>query len=359
MNAAAASAAHQREGIRYVRTFLFSMQIDSPLARLHIATKFIGVLLISLVIVRQMSMHDPDPAGAVVLAVLSLVALLMSGALVWLFRSYLFVIFPMLTMLFLTWLIFNPDRGTQVYFERPLYDGTLTLALSASLAALVLFPMIYYRLARSLSWGLVGGLALALALAWLKLNPRLVLAQVPFFHPLSLIVSDKNLVVAATKVFGYATMVFLSLTLVMTTRDAETLGAMQQLGLPYSVSFFTSVMLRSLSMAVLDYGTIRQAQVARGVDVMRKGVVGRILDLARVSVPLIVTMIRRSTEVGDAVNARGMTRLSIRPVEFRETRPVRAVDLVLMVLLVALAVAVLVFQLNLSRLIGISVASAP
>jgi len=253
MNAAAASAAHQREGIRYVRTFLFSMQIDSPLARLHIATKFIGVLLISLVIVRQMSMHDPDPAGAVVLAVLSLVALLMSGALVWLFRSYLFVIFPMLTMLFITWLIFNPDRGTQVYLERQLYDGTLTLALSASLAALVLFPMIYYRLARSLSWGLVGGLALALALTWLKLNPRLVLAEVPFFHPLSLIVSDKNLVVAATKVFGYATMVFLSLTLVMTTRDAETLAAIRD----------------GLWMAVNAAGTARRARIP-GRDVAGK-----------------------------------------------------------------------------------------
>jgi energy-coupling factor transport system permease protein len=151
-------------------------------------------------------------------------------------------------------------------------------------------------------------------------------------------------------------MVFLSLTLVMTTRDAETLGAMQQLRLPYSVSFFTSIMLRSLSMAVLDYGTIRQAQVARGVDVKRKSVLGRILDLARVSVPLIVTMIRRSTEVGDAVMARGMTRLSTQPVEFRETRPVRAVDLVLMVLFVALALAVVVFQFNLSRLLGITVA---
>ena len=357
MNAVAASTAPQREGIRYVRTFLFSMQIDSPLARLHIVTKVIGVLLISLIIVHQMSMDDPDPAGAVVLAVLSLVALLMGGALVWLFRSYLFVIFPMLSMLFITWLVFNPDRGARVFYDHPWYDGTVTLALSLSLAALILVPLLYYRITRSIFWGLVGGIALSLALNWLRLNPRLVLAEVPFFHPMSLIISDKNLVVATTKVFGYATMVFLSLTLVMTTRDAETLGAMQQAGLPYSVSFFTSVMLRSLSMAVLDYGTIRQAQVARGVDVKGKSIFGKIMDLACISVPLIVTMIRRSTEVGDAVMARGMTRLSVRPVEFRETRPIRAVDLVLMVVFLVLTVAVLVFQFNLSRSLGLSVAS--
>jgi energy-coupling factor transporter transmembrane protein EcfT len=109
---------------------------------------------------------------------------------------------------------------------------------------------------------------------------------------------------------------------------------------------------------VLDYGTIRQAQVARGVDVKGKSIFGKILDLARISVPLIVTMIRRSTEVGDAVMARGMIRLSARPVEFRETRPVRAVDLFLIALFVILVAAVLIFRFNLSRLLGLTVASA-
>jgi energy-coupling factor transporter transmembrane protein EcfT len=261
----------------------------------------------------------------------------------------------MLSTLFITWLVFNPDRGTHVYLDLPLYDGTAALALSLSLAVVILVPVITYRLTRTVFWGLVGGIVLAVVLNRLELNPRLVLAEFPFFHPLSLVVSDKNLVVATTKVFGYATMVFLSLTLVMTTRDAETLGAMQQAGLPYSVSFFTSIMLRSLSMAVLDYGTIRQAQVARGVDVKRKSILGKILDLARISVPLIVTMIRRSTEVGDAVMARGMTRLSAKPAVFRETRPIRAVDLVLMTLFILLAVAVLGFQFNLSRLLGMPI----
>jgi len=348
----AASPSTQREGKEYVRTFLFSMKINSPLARLHILTKVAGVLLISLVIVRLMDMNDPDPVGAVAMAVVSLVALFMGGALIWLFRSYLFVIFPMLSTLFITWLIFNPDRGTRVYLDLPLYDGTITLALSLSLLTLIVVPMITYRLTRTFFWGLVAGIVLAVALNRLGLNPRIVLAEVPFFHSLNLVVSDKNVVVATTKVFGYATMVFLSLTLVMTTRDAETLGAMHQARVPYSVSFFTSVMLRSLSMAVLDYGTIRQAQVARGVDIKRKSILGKILDLARISVPLIVTMIRRSTEVGDAVMARGMTRLSTQPVEFRETRPIRAIDLILLMLFVLLAIAVLGLHFNLTHLLG-------
>lgn len=351
------AASARREGKEYVRTFLFSMKIDSPLARLHVATKVIGILLLSIIVVRLMDAANPDPVGTFLLAVLSMIALLLGGVIIWLFRSYLFVLFPMLSTLFVTWLIFNPDPGTRTFLELPIYDGTITLALSLGLAVLILTPIIYFQLTRSIFWGLVIGIGLTIALNRFGLNPKLTLAEISVFHPLSLLVSDKSIVVAATKVFGYATMVFISLTLVMTTRDAEVIGAMRQARAPYSVSFFTSIMLRSLSMAVLDYGTIRQAQVARGVDLQRKSIFGKILDLARISVPLIVTMIRRSTEVGDAVMARGMTRLSSKPATFRETRPLRAIDVILILFFIALALVVLLLNFNLTQLLGLDITS--
>ena len=42
---------------RYVRTFLFSMRINSPLAKLHVITKVVVVLATSLLIVRLMLVH--------------------------------------------------------------------------------------------------------------------------------------------------------------------------------------------------------------------------------------------------------------------------------------------------------------
>ncbi|HLC02822.1 MAG TPA: hypothetical protein VJK02_07285, partial [Anaerolineales bacterium] len=72
------------------------------------------------------------------------------------------------------------------------------------------------------------------------------------FQPISLVISDKNVVVAVTKVFGYATMVFGSLTLVMTTRDAEVAGTLRPMQVLHSVSSFAPVVLRSLSLAVLE-----------------------------------------------------------------------------------------------------------
>jgi energy-coupling factor transporter transmembrane protein EcfT len=353
MSATAASAVPQREGKEYVRTFLFSMKIDSPLAKLHVVSKLVSILLVSLILVKLMNMTRPDPVGVVVLAVLSLFSLYLGGVIAWLFRSYLVVLFPMLGTLIITWLVFNPDPGTRVFFEFPLYAGSVHLQLSLGLLVFFAAPWIYFRFTRRIFWGLVGGIALIILLNRLDLNPSLHLTEFRLFQPIPLIISDKNLVVAVTKVFGYATMVFASLTLVMTTRDAEVAGTLRQLRMPYSVSFFASVMLRSLSMAVLDYGTIRQAQVARGVDLQDKSIFARLLDLARISVPLIVTMIRRSTEVADAVMARGMTLLSANPVTFRETRPLNAIDVLVMAMFVGLTVVVYGFNFNLTHLLGI------
>jgi hypothetical protein len=51
-------------GKEYVRTFLFSMRLDAPLNHLHVITKFVGILILSVVLVRVMDEHNPDPLMA-------------------------------------------------------------------------------------------------------------------------------------------------------------------------------------------------------------------------------------------------------------------------------------------------------
>ena len=65
------------------------------------------------------------------------------------------------------------------------------------------------------------------------------------------------------------------------------------------------LMFRNLNTILLDYQNIRSAQIARAANVLRKNVFSRLIDLAYVSVPLVATMIRRSTEMGVALYARG------------------------------------------------------
>jgi energy-coupling factor transporter transmembrane protein EcfT len=282
-----------RSGKQYVRTFLFSMQINSPLARLHVITKVVIILVTSTLIVRLMDARAPDPLGVGVLMVAGLLLLLLSGAGRWLFRSYLVVIFPMLSVLFITWVIFNRDPGTHVFLS------------------------------------------------------------LPITQQVSLVASDANLLAALTKVLGYAAMVFVSLTLVMTTRDIEFVGAMQQLRIPYVAAFFLSLVLRTLSSAVMDYETIRQAQVARGVALQPRSLPGRLRDMAHMSVPLVATMIRRSTEVSDAVIARGFRLGGAAPTEYHEAQPLHAGDWVVLALQGLLLVAVFYPSANLTHWVGL------
>jgi energy-coupling factor transporter transmembrane protein EcfT len=285
--------ADDKSGKQYVRTFLFSMQINSPLARLHVITKVAIILINSTLIVRLMDARDPDPLGVGLLMVAALALLLLSGAGRWLFRSYLVVIFPMLSVLFVTWVIFNRDPGTHVY----------------------------------LSW--------------------------PITQQVTLVASDANLLTAFTKVLGYAAMVFVSLSLVMTTRDIEFVGTMQQLRIPYVAAFFLSLVLRTLSNAVMDYETIRQAQVARGITLQTRSLPARIRDMAHMSVPLVATMVRRSIEVSDAVIARGFRLGGAAPTEYHEAQSLHAVDWLVLALQGVLLAAVFYPSANLTHWIGL------
>ena len=93
-------------GQKWVRTFLFWMRPDSPLAGLHAITKFTMVLGVSLALLRMISTAYPDPVGCVLLLILGLILLWLSGVIRWMFRSYLVVIYPMLLSLFITWIVF-------------------------------------------------------------------------------------------------------------------------------------------------------------------------------------------------------------------------------------------------------------
>ncbi len=344
----------QIRGKEWVRSFLFSVKIDSPLARLHILSKLLAIIALSLVVVRFIKTDSPDPVGALAMILLAFLGLYLSGVLRWVFRSYLLVMFPGLFGMALAWVIFNPSLGGRILARIPIYSGTVTLGLSLGLGIFLAFAIGWYVFRKELFWGIVGGLALAVIVTSLAGNPGIRLAQFDFWHAQTLTISSQNLVVAVTKVLGYGAMMLVSLLLVMTSRDIEIIGLMRQLKAPYVAAFFASTMLRSLSMALFDYSTIRQAQVARGVSLKKKNILRIVADLAYIAVPLTATMLRRSGEVGDAALIRGFEMKSKNPTQFHEIRRFAVADWAVVGLCVLLLVAVVAFNLNLTRLLGVA-----
>jgi energy-coupling factor transporter transmembrane protein EcfT len=145
------------------------------------------------------------------------------------------------------------------------------------------------------------------------------------YHPLTLSVSDQGVVLALTKVISYSGMMLATLAVVITSRDVELMGALRQLRLPQPVIFFLSTVFRALNLALSDYETIYQAQIARAVNAQPRSFYRRLRDLASIAVPMVAMMIRRSSEIGDALLVRGY-KLRQKSVDFYETSPWRPID---------------------------------
>lgn len=321
-------------GKKYIRTFLFSMRLGAPLSHVHFITKFIAVLLLSFVIIRAMDEQDPDPVLTSIFFGLSIFALVLGGVSRWIFRSYMVLIFPMFFFLFLTWVAFTPHLGMRVYFQYPLYAGVVKLGISAANSIFFVALISHYILTKKILRGLFIALILALVITKYTPNPGINFVSIPLLVPYTFILSDENMLVAGTKVVGYAAMVFNTLMLVMTTRDNELTAALYQLKTPKFARFFLSIVFRTLNMSLLDFETIRHAQIARGVRIRDQGIFGLLKNTANMAIPLVATMFQRSNEIGDAFLARGYS-FKRAGREFLEVQRLRLLDSVILLVVIS------------------------
>jgi energy-coupling factor transporter transmembrane protein EcfT len=111
-----------------------------------------------------------------------------------------------------------------------------------------------------------------------------------------------------------------------------------------------STVFRALDLALADYETIRQAQLARAINARPKSFFRLLRDLASIAVPLVAMMIRRSSEIGDALLARGYT-LGRSSADFYETSPWRLIDWLILAFSLVLLYLAIGPHLNLTTLV--------
>ena len=309
----------------YVRSFLFSRRIDAPFARIHLIARTLFILSLSTLLLRTIDTVHPDPVGATLLLVASLLVFLLSGMQANVARLYLLLTLSPLLSLFTTWVLFNPVPGHTVLLQFPLYSGQLALGFSFWELVWVVIVGTYFFVTRKLLVGILLATVIAFLITRLLPLPSWTFLHLAFFHPLQVFVSDRGILVASTKVIGYAGMVFATIALVVTSRDTELIGTLRLLHIPQSIIFFLSTVFRSLDLALSDYQTIHQAQISRAINARPRNIFRRLRDLASLAVPMIATMIRRSSEIGDALLVRGYT-LGRASADFYETSPWRLVD---------------------------------
>jgi energy-coupling factor transporter transmembrane protein EcfT len=92
-----------------------------------------------------------------------------------------------------------------------------------------------------------------------------------------------------------------------TNRERETLVAVRSLKVPFVITYFLSLALRSAGMFLEDMRTIREAERARGLDETSMSLRDRAKLYAMYMIPLFTLAIRRTDEISNALYARGYT----------------------------------------------------
>lgn len=339
-----------RAGKKYVRTFLFSMSIDSPLAQMHVLTRFVLAMATTLVALLMIRTDNLDPAGLLVILAFTLLLMYLSGIIRWVMSRYAIVVPIAMTSLGVSWVIFNPVPGRVILANLQVYSGIFSLHLGFWDLAFILTAVPVFLWRKNLTYSFLLGLLVGwLVYRFLPLG-SINLFAFPFLSEWRIIISDQTLYTAFVKVLGFSASAFIALALFMAIRDVEVSGAMVQLGLPYSITFFTSLAARSFSMAMNDYSIIDQAQVSRGRLIPDKTVFEKIKDFGSMAVPLIVVMITRSNTVAASLRARGFSR-SKKAEPYRDTYPFHWYDWLSMVLSPALLIAIYLTNFNLTKMI--------
>ncbi len=337
-------------GQRYVRSFLFARRIDAPFARVHLLARVLFVFALSLLQLRAIDTLHPDLLTATLTWGVACALLFVIGISRRVAQFYFLVTLPALLSLFTSWLLFNPVAGRVVLLRATVYSGQLVLGVGLWQVLWLVLVGAFFVWARKLALGLLVATVLTIVLTHFVALPFWTWTRVAFFHPLLVLVSDEGLLVACTKVIGYAGMVLATLVLLVTSRDVELLGLLRQLRLPQPIVFFVATVFRSLDLALSDFETIRQAQRARAIDVRPRSFVRRVRDLASLAVPLVAAMIRRSSEIGDALYARGYSLKQV-GTDFYETSPWRPIDWVFTAVSLAILYYVFWHYVNLTVLV--------
>jgi energy-coupling factor transporter transmembrane protein EcfT len=92
-----------------------------------------------------------------------------------------------------------------------------------------------------------------------------------------------------------------------TNRERDTLVAVRSLKIPFVVTYFLSLSLRSAGMFMEDMRTIREAERARGLDEASMSLSDRAKLYVMYMIPLFTLAIRRADEISNALYARGYT----------------------------------------------------
>lgn len=142
----------------------------------------------------------------------------------------------------------------------------------------------------------------------------------------------------------FATIVYFS-----TNRERDILVALRCLHVPFVVSYFIGLVLRSAGTFIEDYRVVKEAEKARGLDMSSAPLLTKVTHFPMYMIPLFTLAIRRSEDISVGLYAKGTVLLqkdgAKRPDYMRTLYTRRGRDVALVAMLALVLVGCEAFQL--------------
>lgn len=185
-------------------------------------------------------------------------------------------------------------------------------------------------------WRLMLPLTLLVPLLWLPLIPQGTPVLLSFWRITITLPALLQGLLMAARLDALAFVFFVWL---LTTEQDSIVAGFVRLGLPYRWGLTLSLALRYLPTLHAIYLQIVDAQRSRGLDLNEGTVLQRSRNRLPVLVPLLVTALRSSENVGRALEARALGTMDVKRTSLHELHMAR-LDVVMLALLLGLIPAV-------------------
>jgi energy-coupling factor transport system permease protein len=124
--------------------------------------------------------------------------------------------------------------------------------------------------------------------------------------------TGSTLVFSATMTLRFLVLVSAFSIFFMTTSPDDLGLALERIGLPYTLSFTFTTSVRLVPTIAIEAQTIVDAQRSRGLELDRGSLIERVRKYIPILIPLIVSAIRRSTELAEALESRAFGAVKLR-----------------------------------------------
>lgn len=149
------------------------------------------------------------------------------------------------------------------------------------------------------------------------------------------------------------TLLLASIFFFSTNRERDILVGLRCMKVPFVVSYFLGLTLRSAGMFLEDYGIVKEAEKARGLDMENEKFLTKVSHFPMYMIPLFTLAIRRSEDISMGLYAKGTEIKGTykgmkRPDYLRTKFKKSAIDYVVSMIAIAFFVCVLVLKLSLN-----------